>query len=121
MKFKARHLGKLLLVVIALAALGGTVMLLWNAVMPSVFIGAQAINYLQALGLLALSRILFGGFRGGGWHRRWHGHAGWSERWRSMTDEEREQFRRGMADRCHTGRHGGPDHRDETLGEARGA
>jgi hypothetical protein len=121
MKFKARHLGKLLLVVIALAVLGGTVMLLWNAVMPNVFTGARTIDYVQALGLLLLSRILFGGFRGGGWHRGWHGHAAWRERWRSMTDEERAQFRHGMAERWHAGWHGGADRRDEHGAEGRGS
>ncbi|HWH81224.1 MAG TPA: hypothetical protein VNU71_03195 [Burkholderiaceae bacterium] len=121
MRFKARHLGTLLLVAIALAALGGMVMLLWNAVMPSVFTGARAIDHLQALGLLALSRILFGGFRGGGWRRGWHGHAGWRERWRAMTDEEREQFRRGMAGRWRAGWQGGPEGRDDHRGEGRSA
>ena len=93
MRFRMRHLGKLLFVVLALAALGGAVMLLWNAVMPGVFIGARTIDYLQALGLLVLSRILLGGFRGhGGWHARQH----WAGRWQAMSPEEREQFRRHM-------------------------
>jgi len=117
MRFRARFVGKLLLVAVALAALGGMVMLLWNAVMPNVLTGARTIDYLQALGLLMLSRILFGGFRGGGWRRGWHGHAGWRERLRSMTDEEREQFRLRMAERCR----GGPDRRDERWGEGRSA
>ena len=99
MRFRARFVGKLLLVAIALAALGGMVMLLWNAVVPNVLTGARTIDYLQALGLLALSRILFGGFRGGGWRR----HAGWRERWGSMTDEEREQVRLRMGARWHCG------------------
>ncbi len=46
---------------VALAALA--VMLLWNAVITSIF-GLGVITYLQALGLLALCRILFGGFGG---------------------------------------------------------
>jgi len=93
MMFKARYLGKAVIVLVAAAALGGAVMLLWNAVLPAVFTGARPIDYLQALGLLVLSRILFGGFRGygGGWHRRRH----WA-RWQAMTPEEREQFQQGM-------------------------
>jgi hypothetical protein len=68
-------------------------MMLWNAVMPVVFTGARSIDYLHALGLLVLSRILFGGFRGhGGWHTRRH----WA-RWHAMTPEEREQFQRNMS------------------------
>ena len=97
MRFRMRHLGKLLFVALALAALAGAVMLLWNAVMPGVFTGARTIDYLQALGLLVLSRILLGGFRGdGGWHGGWHGRQHWAGRWQAMSPEEREQFRRHM-------------------------
>ena len=91
MRFKARYLGKAVFAVVAVAALGGMVMLLWNAVIPVAFAGARSIEYLHALGLLILSRILFGGFRGhGGWHarRRWG-------RWQAMTPDERAQFHRG--------------------------
>ena len=45
-------------------ALGGlVVMLLWNWLVPELFAG-HAVTYWQALGLLALSRILFGGLGG---------------------------------------------------------
>lgn len=50
---------------------GGVVMLLWNWLLPSLF-GWPALTFWKALGLLALCRILFGGFgmRGGmGRHR----------------------------------------------------
>ena len=40
-------------------------MLLWNWLLPTVFIGAQSIGYWPALGILLLSKILFGGFRRG--------------------------------------------------------
>jgi len=52
----------------AFVALGGEcVKLLWNWLMPAIF-GLPPIRFWQALGLLALSRILFGGFglRGSG-------------------------------------------------------
>jgi hypothetical protein len=39
---------------------GMFVQLLWNQVMPAVF-GLRTITYLQAVGLLLLSRLLFGG------------------------------------------------------------
>jgi hypothetical protein len=88
---KGRFVGKGLLMLVAVAVLGGLVMLLWNAVVPELFAGARSIDYLHALGLLVLCRILFGGFRGyGGWHGRRH----WG-RWSAMTPEEREQVRRG--------------------------
>jgi hypothetical protein len=88
-KYRARFLGKALLVVVGIAVLGGIVMALWNTVVPFVFPGTRLIDYLHALGLLILSRILFGGFRGrGGWHegRRWR-------RWEAMTPQERAQFK----------------------------
>lgn len=47
----------------ALASLG--VMYLWNWLIPAV-IGWSVINYWQALGLMVLCRLLFGGFRGFG-------------------------------------------------------
>ena len=91
MKWKARFLGRALLMLVALAVLAGVVMWLWNVVVPTLFVGAHAIDYPRALGLLILSRILFGGFRG---HGGWHGRHRW-ERWQAMTPEEREQFRHG--------------------------
>lgn len=75
--------------VVAAAVMGGAVMLLWNAVAPALFVDARQIDYLHALGLLVLCRILFGGFRG---HGGWHGRHRWNK-WQSMTPEEREQFR----------------------------
>jgi hypothetical protein len=49
--------------------LGGLVVQwLWNWLLPEIF-GLRQITFWQALGLLALCRILFGGFgRGGGRH-----------------------------------------------------
>jgi hypothetical protein len=88
MRHRARHWGMALLIIPAAALLGWMVMLLWNAVIPALFVGSRTIDYPHALGLLVLSRILFGGFRGhGGWHRhrRWH-------RWEAMSPEDREQY-----------------------------
>lgn len=64
---------------------------LWNGVLADV-IGVKTINYWQALGILVLARILFGGFpfkRGGPPWRR-----GMMEHWQSLTPEEREEMRR---------------------------
>ena len=89
---------------------GGTVvMLLWNWLAPALF-GLRLITFWQALGLLALCRILFGGFGlGGGGHRnsrrRMEGRIRervrerMDERWEQMTPEERERFRQGVHDR----------------------
>lgn len=70
------------------------VMQLWNWLIPGVF-GWHAITYWQALGLLVLSKILFGGFRGGP-HRHWGWRRRMMERWDQMSPEEREKFRQSM-------------------------
>jgi hypothetical protein len=83
-------------------AIGGTVVrLLWNWLLPPLF-GWPQITFWQALGLLALCRILFGGL---GWRgsvrsnirRRMEERM--AERCESMTPEEREQFRQRMRER----------------------
>jgi hypothetical protein len=95
-RYRLWRVGKLVVLLVAAAAIGGVVMLLWNAVIPTVFAGGRSIDYLHAVALLVLSRILFGGFRGGGhWRRRDH----W-RRWESMTPEEREQFSQSFSARC---------------------
>jgi hypothetical protein len=96
MKFRARFLGKAALAICAIAILGWVVMTLWNAIVPGIFVGVRAVDYRQALGLLVLSRLLFGGFRGRGGFpggRRW-------QRMEAMTAEERAvlQSRQGGAD-----------------------
>jgi len=88
---------------------GEIVMLLWNWLAPELF-GLRTINFWQALGLLALCRILFGGFglSGGGNRnsgRRMEARIGervserMAERWEQMTPEERERLRQGLHDR----------------------
>ena len=92
-------------IVVFTAIGGGVVMLLWNWLAPALF-GLRLITFWQALGLLALCRILFGGFGlGGGGHsnsrrrmdRRIRERM--DERWEEMTPEQREKFRQGFNDR----------------------
>jgi hypothetical protein len=83
---------------VAVTVFGFVVMSLWNWLMPSLF-GWRLVNFWQAVGLVILSRILFGGFRGhpGGslyWRRRM------MERWERMAPEEREKFRAGLREHC---------------------
>lgn len=92
MTFRRKLLTKALLLVLSIALLGWIVMSLWNWILPALVAGAHTIDYLRAIGLLVLCRILFGGFRGhGGWHRRKQ----WEQwqHWQRMTPQEREQFR----------------------------
>ena len=80
-------------------ALGGEVVRqLWNWLLPPLF-GWHVITFWQAIGILALCRILFGGWGGHGsprsdWRRRI------AERREAMTPEERERLRQGMRGRC---------------------
>ena len=71
---------------------------LWNWLMPALF-GLHLITFWQALGILVLSKILFGGFRGGP-HRDWNWRRRMFKHWEKMTPEEREEFRERMRGRC---------------------
>ena len=84
------------LVIAGLAVLSWVVMALWNALLPGLF-GAPTLHYLQAAGLLVLSRVLLGGLRG---HGHWR-HRAWRERWESLTPEERERLREKYSRHCH--------------------
>jgi len=84
----------IVLALLGVAALSAVVMALWNWLMPALFFGAREISYLQAVGVLVLSKILFG-FRGHGGHGPWH-----RRQWEQMTPEEREKFRSGMRGWC---------------------
>jgi hypothetical protein len=84
--------------VVAFTVFGFVVSHLWNYLMPGLF-GLHAITFWQAVGLMLLGRLLFGGFRpgrGGGFG--WRGEM--MRRWEQMTPEEREKFREGMRGRC---------------------
>jgi hypothetical protein len=81
---------------------GEVVMHLWNWLLPPLF-GWRALTFWQALGLLVLCRVLFGGLggHGPGPKRRW------DRRCRKMSSEEREKFRQAMADGYSFGAPGG--------------
>lgn len=81
-----------------LAVFGFVVMRLWNWLIPALF-GWHLITFWQAVGVLVLSKILFGGFRGRT-GRQVYGRRRMMERWERMTPEEREKFRQGMRGRC---------------------
>lgn len=73
---------------------GEVVMRLWNWLLPPLF-GWRLLTFWQGLGLLALCRILFGGFRlhnpgRSNFRRRMQ------ERCGRLSPEERERFRQGI-------------------------
>jgi hypothetical protein len=77
---------------------GGEIVLqLWNWLLPPLF-GWHQITFWQALALLVLCRILFGGH---GWHGsgRSDYRRRMAERWERMTPEERERLRQSWRGR----------------------
>src|SRR5712691_13006269 len=77
---------------------GEAVMHLWNWLLPALF-GWRQITFWQAVGILALCRILFGGLGRHGFDRS-NFRRRMAERWERMTPEERERFRQGVRGRC---------------------
>jgi len=105
--FKAHLLGAAIFLA-AIAVFAVAFMFLWNAIMPQIF-ALHELNYWQALGLIILARILFGGFGGVPFARRGNAFRPWSrpdgnilrERWENMSEEERKAFSEKLhAARC---------------------
>lgn len=97
MKWVFRGLGIFALFVLAFVAFGYVTMYLWNWLMPELF-HLPVIDFPKAMGLVILSKILFGGIRmrGGGWgHRKY-----WKAKWESLPPDEREKFKAEFAMRC---------------------
>lgn len=93
-------------VAVAALLLGIAVMLLWNWLMPELF-GIRQISFFQSLGLLALTRILFGGFKGGafrGGEEDCQKGQDWKNRFKekleTMTPEEKEKFKKYYYNKC---------------------
>lgn len=91
---------------LAIFAFGFITMHLWNWLMPDIF-GLQEICWMQAMGLVILSKILFGGFKGAKKccgsnpvKEKMKKHFGWKdkmkERYENMSDEEKAKFK----DKC---------------------
>ncbi|MBK9190473.1 MAG: hypothetical protein IPM77_02660 [Crocinitomicaceae bacterium] len=93
---KGKFLLWTLLFVLLAGALTATVMYLWNWLMPEIF-GLTTITFWQALGILVLSKILFGAH----WSKHKHSchgghHYGWKEKfkskWNEMSDEDKKKW-----------------------------
>ena len=85
-----RVVGVSIVVTLVINLFGLGVQQLCNHLMPAIF-GLPAVTFMQALGLLLLSWIFFGSWRGaaglGGRHRR---------HWRAMSGEQHAQFHERM-------------------------
>lgn len=94
-RFKRKKGFFIIIPIILVFGLTAIVMWLWNATLVGTVSGISAISYWQAMGLLVLSKILFGGFPGkgrpgGGRHCR---KGPWREGTEQLSPEEKEQFK----------------------------
>ena len=96
--------------------LSAIIMLLWNWLIPTLFRGST-ISLWQALGLLVLTKVLFGG-----WSRRRGSQPGgcrswkknFEEKWNKMPPEEQARFKQSFANRCHRWRWSEPEPESES-------
>lgn len=86
--------------ILIVAGLSFVVMWLWNAILPDL-LGVGTLSFWKALGLLVLSKILFGGFGGGCKEKKKHGPPRrFREKWRNMDEEEQQKFKEEWKKRC---------------------
>lgn len=91
-KFRAFKKFFFIIPIIILFVITAIVMLLWNELLPEI-LGVHSISYWQAMGILILSKILFGGFSGcknrnGGMRNK-----RFLNKMKHMTPEEKELFK----------------------------
>lgn len=102
MRLIIKYFIPLLCVAVVISAVAGVfVMLLWNAVVPSLF-GLACVSFWQAFGLFVLCHLLFGslsllimvfgGFIHAFFHHRNNSPRHLHEWWSGMTEEERKDF-----------------------------
>jgi hypothetical protein len=100
--FKGKMVLFVLLAIAMFFAVSAIVMVLWNNLLPDI-LGVKAITFLQAIGILILSKILFGGFGG----KKGFGQEKFrklkEERMAGMTDEEKEKLKEIWKKRCERG------------------
>jgi hypothetical protein len=88
----------ILAIPIFVAISGEVVLKLWNWLLPLLF-GWRQITFWQAVGILALCRILFGGRGRHGFYRS-NFRRRMAARWKHRTPEERERFRQDLRGGC---------------------
>lgn len=106
-KNKAAFIGKIIvLVALAISAMGLLVQFLWNWLIPEIFHGTT-ITFLQSIGLLVLAKLFIGfGAWGKNYQSKKHyqNNFYWKKKWEgkmnNMTEEEKEQFKKMYYDRC---------------------
>ena len=104
--WNARRYVMILFYLAVILLLAGIVQLLWNRLLPEI-LHARAISYGQALGLLVLCRILFGGFHWGAGRGRTMAGQYWllKDKWMHMSEAERAAFKEAWKKRCEQRKH----------------
>ena len=91
------------LFLLAFFSLSAIVMLLWNWIIPSISTFG-VLSYWKAMGLLTLTRILFGGFHfkrhQHKMHQHFEQHAAFKDKFMVMSDEEKQEFKNQLKNRC---------------------
>lgn len=83
-------------------AVSAVVMVLWNWLLPDI-VGVKSITFWQAIGILVLSKILFGGFAGKKGFGRDKIRRMKEAKMNGMSEEEREKFKEMWKQRCDRG------------------
>ena len=86
----------IVVVLIAVLVFGTALMYLWNWLVPDIF-GGPELSLLQAIGLLILSKILFGGLGNKFSQKKremWRSH--YDSKLSKMNPEEREKFKESL-------------------------
>jgi len=98
MKWIFKMIGICVVLALAFVVFGYVTMYLWNWLMPYLF-HLPTIDFYMAIGLVLLSKILFGGMRMRG-GRHWGYRKYWKAKMAGMTPEEREKFKMEFAQKC---------------------
>lgn len=101
MRFKPKKIMIIGFILFAIFGISFVVMWLWNALLPDIF-GLKIITFWQAMGLLILSKIFFGGF---GFRGRPNGKPGFingrfKEKFMNLSEDEKLAFKEKWRDRC---------------------
>lgn len=101
--WKRRRLFFFPLFILGLFFISGVVMFLWNLIIPEISTWSP-LSYWQAMGLLVLSKILFGGFHFNRHHRDLHRahfeHAPFRDKFMEMTTDEKQKFKDQWKNQC---------------------
>jgi hypothetical protein len=99
MRWILKILGIAAIVALGFVVFGYATMYLWNWIMPYLF-HLPPVDFTMAIGLVLLSKILFGGMRMRGGHHGWKYRNYWRNKCENMSPEEREKFKTEFAERC---------------------